>query len=1770
MPANFPNSPTLNQVYTYNGNQWTWSGSTWQLTSAATITGATGPQGATGATGQQGTTGPQGATGIQANLTAVTTNIIPAANVTYDLGSSNFRWRDLYLSGNSLILGGATVTATGSAIALPAGSTVGGQSVASGGDVATGGGPKITAVTVTNASYNNLDDTAVDIAGGYIKITGTGFAAGCTVLINNTPATSTTYIGPTEVRAQVPATAAGTYMLYVINADGGVAIRVNGVTFSATPSWVTASDLAGYSLGDAISIQLAATGATTFALAQGSSLPTGLTLTSGGLLSGSVTGLENDTSYSFTITATDAELQDSPRTFSITITVQLQVSRSLRFNSADSTSLSWIPSRTGNLQTFTVSCWIKRSAITGSGNPIMVAGTDASDYFYINLTNTDTLAITTGENGTANANNVATSAVFRDVGAWYHVVINCDFSNATSTDRIRAYVNGVRQTLTGTFAAATFTGTRHNRAGITHYIGRWMNGSPYFSGYITEFYFIDGQALLPSQFADTNVTTGQYIPKKYTGTYGTNGFYLPFTDNSSVLSLGRNYQILTADPFWDQTVLLLNGTGTNNANNNTFTDSSTNAFAITRNGNTTQGRFSPFTQGGWSNYFDGTGDYLSVASNSAFDLTGDYTVECWFYANSFPTQPALFGIGSDAGGLVLTIVSSKVYAYINSTGNVFGSGGITLAINSWNHIAIVRSGSTNTCYITGSQSGTTYSYSGTVSSTGGVGIGRTLAGTSFNDWNGYISNFRIVKGTAVYTAAFAPPTGPLTAITNTSLLTCQSNRFKDNSTNNFTITRNGDARVVAFSPFTPTAAYSAAVNGGSGYFDGTGDYLVQGNSTSSFDLSTGDWTVDFWVYKSAASDGSIINLYNAANSTSGFSVWVNSSGVIKVDNGLVGAITTGGTIPLYSWAYISIVRSSGITTLYVNGVSAATTSQAPNVAQYGTFGRAVDGTLPHQGYIADLRIVKGTASAPSSVPTAPLTAVANTAILLNFVNGSIVDATGDSNLETVGDTKISTAQSKWGSSVYLDGTGDYLLTGPIQIAASNENFTLEYWFYATGNGSGWGYHLSTAATTGTNANSFFIGWEPSTGRLGGNWANASNRFPSGDATFAGTTCVLNTWYHVALVRISGVMKIYLNGTASATTWSVSDALGQGSGFGDRLAIGYNLPTNAYIAQGYIQDVRITRAARYTGNFTPPTTQFAYNQGDINYNQWVPTNFSVTAGAGNDSLLDVPTNWGVDTGLGGEVRGNYCTINALMQNTSVATISDGTLRAATGTSGISSAYMGTIGFSSGKWYWEVYVEAIGSNNMWIGVTKNQAYRTVDAYINTWAYNRLGQKTDNAATGSAYGAAYTTGDIIGIAVDADAGSITFYKNGASQGVAFSGLTMSSGVYTVGGSDNSAAMVFNYGQRPFAYAAPSGFKSLNTHNLPTPNVVKSNTAFDTLAYAGNGSTQNITTNFSPDFVWIKNRTTNYSHMLYDTHRGPSTGSVSKVLSSNATDVEGSVNDNSTYGYLSAFNSNGFTVTAGSFTGAGGYTNTTGQNYVAWTWDAGTASVVNTTGSIGANVRVNTTAGFSIVSWTGTGANATVGHGLNAVPQFIIVRNRDTVYNWRVWHKALSGTQLLYLNTADSTVTDAAMWNSATPTSSVFSLGTNGGVNESTKKIIAYCFAEVPGYSAFGSYTGNGSADGPFIYTGFRPAFILWKRSDTAGNNWVIQDRARSNIFNPADGEILPSSSAAESMSFSKVDLLSNGFKIRSTNAGENASSATYIYAAFAESPFKYARAR
>ena len=334
---------------------------------------------------------------------------------------------------------------------------------------------------------------------------------------------------------------------------------------------------------------------------------------------------------------------------------------------------------------------------------------------------------------------------------------------------------------------------------------------------------------------------------------------------------------------------------------------------------------------------------------------------------------------------------------------------------------------------------------------------------------------------------------------------------------------------------------------------------------------------------------------------------------------------------------------------------------------------------------------------------------------------------------------------------------------------------------------------------------------------------------------------------------------------------------------------------------------------------------------------------------------------------------------------------------------------------------------------------------------------------------------------------------------------------------------------------------------------NINRSTDYFNTKLYQGNGSTQSITgVGFQPDWVWLKQRAndvSNRNHMLFDSVRG-----TQKALSSNTTGAE----DPST-SYLTSYDSDGFTV------GASSILNRNTTTYASWNWKANGAGSTNYDGSITSTVSANTTAGFSIVSYTGTGANATVGHGLGVAPSMYIVKNRDDNDSWGVYHKSLGATKYLRLQGNDAGATSSVWWNDTEPTSSVFSVGTAVATNSSTENLIAYCFAEKKGYSKFGSYTGNGNDDGTFVYTGFKPAWIIIKESSHSGNAWHIRDIKRSPI-NVVDDSLYANANNTETTNNSALttDFLSNGFKLRNTDTNNNASGRTYIYMAFAENPF------
>jgi hypothetical protein len=824
--------------------------------------------------------------------------------------------------------------------------------------------PTVTNVQITDSSYVVIDDTAVLTTGGYIKITGSNLVSGCQVILGSANATSVTFVNSTTLNVQVPAQAAGTYVVYVVNPDGGVAIRVNGLTYSGNPTWVTGSTLPDQPANTAISIQLEATGDAplTYIVQTGSTLPSGVALSSGGLITGSV-AVGVQTLYNFTIEAIDAQSQESPRAFTVTITV--------------------------------------------------------------------------------------------------------------------------------------------------------------------------------------------------------------------------------GDTYWDYVTTLISA---NTPTTSVFVDdASTNNFPVTIFGDTRPNNFGPYTPGYYSNFFDGTGDYLSAPSNSALAFPGDFTMEAWVY---FTTSGVACGFVSTyqpntTYGTVLGMNSSNVLVFRLGVdaGGFQATDSVAIVPGVWYHVAGVRSGNTMTLYKNGVSVGSVGSVNITSDTTTAV-LGRYYTNTDNFYLTGYISNARIVKGTAVYTANFTPPTVPLTAITNTSLLTCQSNRFIDNSTNNLTLTANGNTSINGFDPFLPNTSYSAY---GSTYFDGTGDYLDI-PSNAAFAFGTGNFTIECWMFNTDAGttkrtafkfSNPLMALTTNNSIASGIGFW---------DGSAVRQIVFTPNV----WQHIAIVRISGVLTIYLNGVNQNSAALATSIAASNVSIGAENTQFPFLGYISDFRVTNtGVYTSNFTPPTAPVTAITGTQLLTCQTNQPVnnnvfIDNSTNNLLITRNGNATQGAFSPYGEnwSIYAPATFNYL-TGSnaiFNISSTSVVWTYESWimpltanhFFAIGSGGAYGNSITISWSTQT-ANKFRV--------TGGNGSNAN---PVGFQTTG--TYPLGVWYHVAVTRTSaGVYTLYINGVADGTQTYNAATLAGGTTFVINGVYDNNGLGNAG-GSVYISNTRfVIGTVVYTANFTPSTT-----------------------------------------------------------------------------------------------------------------------------------------------------------------------------------------------------------------------------------------------------------------------------------------------------------------------------------------------------------------------------------------------------------------------------------------------------------------------------------------------------------------------------------------------------------------------------------------------------
>jgi len=869
----------------------------------------------------------------------------------------------------------------------------------------------------------------------------------------------------------------------------------------------------------------------------------------------------------------------------------------------------------------------------------------------------------------------------------------------------------------------------------------------------------------------------------------------------------------------------------------------------------------------------------------------------------------------------------------------------------------------------------------------------------------------------------------------------------------------------------------------------------------------------------------------------------------------------------------------------------------------GTGKTAIEGFRGYfDGYMADINFIDGQALTPNSFGTSNGLGVwqpiryggsyGTNGFYLPFNSGT-----------------SSFAGSFNGSSQYLN------LTANSSLQFGTGDFTVEGWYYQNGTVS-FGNIFSTTLlytttgglrlSTGNSNNTFQVA------TAGSSLINASVAFSA------------SRWNHFAIVRSSGVTTLYQNGV------SVGSASDSNSYTANTFVIGWvdGSGSSAYLLNGLLSNFRVVKGtAVYTSNFIPSTSPLTaitntslltlqnstiidnstnafsitnngtvttgqtypcstaiFNDQSPQGNNWTPNNISGASGSTLDYMTDVPT-------LTSATVANYAVLNPLQfAGTNGSNPSDGNLTVnSNGSANPTKAFSSTIAASTGKFYAEFTISSVN----YIQIAAADVSTWVSTYGGGLLYGSGTVSWDlsqfkyyiNSTGSTATGITGATNDVLQIAFDADTRKVWFGRNNTWNA---SG-NPSAGTGEIGTVAGTGSLVFvvrsenmttncNFGQRPFAYTPPTDFKALNTFNLTTPAIgatasTTANKYFDISLYTGNGSTQSITNagSFQPDFVWMKSRSPNgYQHVLQDVIRG--TGQTKKLYSSLSEEENGA---NAPFGNLSSFDSNGFSVSIGS-TNAN-QTNASSQTYVGWQWKANGAGVTNTAGSINSTVSSNTATGFSIVTYTGNATSgSTVGHGCQVggaatAPNMIILKSRSLSTNWYVYNSNLtSASYQMYLNLPngeDNSVTTA--FNSVAPGATTFTLpGTGFGSNNSGATYVAYCFAQVAGYSAFGKYTGNGVPDGTFIFTGFRPKYIMMKSIST--ESWEIFDTSRSPYNQAVELLEADSGGSENTASTSAIDILSNGFKQRNTRAATNGSGTTYIYMAFAENPFKYSNAR
>ena len=1403
------------------------------------------------------------------------------------------------------------------------------------------------------------------------------------------------------------------------------------------------------------------------------------------------------------------------------------IPKSLRFNDADGAYLSSTIS--GNITTFTYSFWVKRCV---SGNRDEILDTPSSTGFYLYFDNDGYIKIND------NTQNIFTSnGQYRDPSAWMQVVVN----NNGSTFNL--YVNGAldktASITTKLYSGAIEIGSDHSTDAPDYYLA--------------DVQLVDGQALAPTDFGETRSSDGVWVAKEYSGTYGTNGFHLNFSDSSTNEALGFDSAptIGDTDPKKGFDVITYTGTGAiQNIGGLNFepdfvwiknrTDSSaaehrlidtvrgaTNVlYSNLTNGESTEGAslttFNPdgFTVGS-GNYVNGSSDDMvawcwraggpAVANtngsiNSQVSANNDYGFSIVSYSGTGSNATVGHGLSSAPKWILVKDRSQ-------STGFAVYHDAIGTSTN--NYIELHSTGAAG-------QDDTAFQDTAPTSSVFSIGT-KAAVNESGDDFIAYcwsevsgFSKFSSFTGSGTtaktITTGFKPAFVILRSANQTanwvvldrergsSWLEADGDAA-ENSNSNQQITFENDGFTVSGGKFNAdgqTMIYMA-------FADRPGNHFDVNNIVTNEGLTTSKSQFDIVTYTGTGSSQSLSLSFQPDL------IWCKTRSN-AVDHKLVDSVRGLTKVQEPNNARVDSTDSNGITATSATGFTVGSSSD------FNTSGRT---------YAAWCWKAGGTAVSNTDGSIA-------SSVSANAQYGfSIVSYTGTGSAATIGHG--------------LSSTPKMILVKPTSASGSWQTFHV-------GIGNTGSTHLNSVAGVDT-ASSYWNNTDPTSSVF---TVGSSNTVNQSGTTFI-AYCFANVpgYQRIGSVE-TGSNPVVITGfkprflltkkIQGSEHWFMHDSQRDTNDDDNRTTFEAN-NSNAEETGGSARKVVFLNDG------------FQLVGGDVDVSGGTTIYWAIgddEIGSDEDCVVDVPNAVTADADAtdttGGYQRGNYCTWNgaALVSNgSSNSTFTNGNLQGTTSNSNVSGA-LGTIGVSSGKWYYEITCGAFtGGTGLEIGASQEDLQSTISTSEgagdcpNGYFYINDGRKVNNSSA-SSYGASYTDGDVIGVALDLDNSTIEFFKNGVSQGDAYT--SMNDGTYfpAVGDYNNSGTASFtaNFGQMRFKYSIPTGYSTLNTTALPAATIADGSTAFGVLTYSGNGNARTLTgLNMNPDFIWIKSRSSAQKHVLVDSVRTTSTG---EYLASDSTQAEGTgVHISGTENGITIADPNASTI----------WYNDSSHTYVAWAWDAGSSTVSNTDGSISANVRANQSAGFSIIKATISGSG-TIGHGLNAKPHMVFRKRIDSTSDWYVAVDTGSVEGYLLLNSTATINTE-----SQGLTSSVF---TAAWLGNSGEEWINYAFAPVAGYSAIGTYQGNGSSDGPMVYTGFRPKWILMKNATTGSTDWRIYDTERSTD-NPMGDAISANTTAAEISTSNLIDGLSNGFKCRGTGSFLNTSGDTFVYLALAENPLQ-----